>query len=330
MIDIKLLNKSSSKKEFILNNGPLFVLIILISFFSMTTKNFLSLQNLISIFHNAAPMIILATGVSLVIMTGEIDISVGTNMFLSTGIGMVLVVRYGFPEEIGILLTLVVGILFGALNGFIVVILEVNPLIATMGTMIAMRGLALNITKGMIITLPESLRVIGSMRIGYIYFDIILSLIVLIIFHGFHTRTVNGRHITAVGNGKEIAQKAGVRVRYISFLTFIISGFLASLAGLIAIFQVGGVSITFGQGNEFTAIAIAVIGGISLFGGEGNIFSGIILGAIILMVIQSGLNFIGASPYLYSFIQGCIIFLAMYVQSLKNYIQPTFKMLDSD
>jgi ribose/xylose/arabinose/galactoside ABC-type transport system permease subunit len=315
-------------RNFVLKYGFVIVMGLIYLLFSITTNNYFTLRNFIAILHDAAPLMILASGVSLVIMTGEIDISVGTNMFLSAGTGMVLVVRYGIPSEIGIALALLIGLAFGAINGLIVVILRVNPLIATMGTMIGFRGIALTITKGVIITLPEALRKLGALKIGPVFTDIVIAFGILVAVHVLHTRKPIGRHITAIGNGREIAQRSGVRVRLVSFATFVMSGLMAAIAGLIAVFQVGGVTITFGQGNEFTAIAIAVIGGISLFGGEGGILAGVTLGALTLMIIQSGLNFSGASPYLYSFVQGGIIFLAMYVQSLRSLVRAPVRVLN--
>ena len=126
----------------------------------------------------------------------------------------------------------------------------------------------------------------------------------------------------ALGNGAETAARLGVRVKSISLGTFIISGLCAGIGGLFAIFQMGAVTLQMGMGLEFTAIAAIVIGGISLFGGEGTIFPNYILGILTLGIIENGLNHLGASPYVYPFMRGGIILLAMYADSLKRSAKP--------
>jgi ribose/xylose/arabinose/galactoside ABC-type transport system permease subunit len=131
----------------------------------------------------------------------------------------------------------------------------------------------------------------------------------------------------AIGNGSDIAQKLGVPVDRTSFLTFVLSGLMASIGGVLTMSQVGSISPSLGSGYEFTAIALLVIGGVSLFGGEGTIVPGIVLGALTLTIIQSGLNFIGASPFVYPLVRGGIIFIAMYADSLKNAVARRVRLI---
>ena len=195
------------------------------------------------------------------------------------------------------LIIFAMGAILGAVNGFVVVVLRVNPLITTLGTFFTFRGLALEITNSLTITIPQGLSNFGSIRFGPIFLDILLAAVVLAVYQLIHTRSVFGRHVMAIGNGAEIAQKLGVPVDRTSFLTFMLAGLMASIGGVLTMAQVGTISPSLGQGYEFTAIALLVIGGVSLFGGEGTIVApGVLLGALTLTIIQSGLNFIGASP----------------------------------
>ena len=270
---------------------------------------------------------ILATGVALVLMTGKIDISIGSTAYLSAAIGVVLMMRLHVNPGLAMLIVLPIGAVLGAINGFVVVILRVNPLIATLGSYFTFRGLALQISNSMTISIPAQLGNLGSLRIGPIFVDILFAGIVLAIFQLIHTRTIFGRHVMAVGNGSEVAQKVGIPVDRVSFLTFTLSGFMASIGGVLTMFQVSSLSPTLGQGYEFTAIALLVIGGVSLFGGEGTIVPGILLGALALTIIQSGLNFIGASVFVYPLVRGGIIFIAMYADSLKTMSKRHVKVL---
>ena len=299
----------------------------MVAVFSIYSHNFFTLKNGLFILHAAAPSMILATGVALVLMTGKIDISIGSTAYLSASIGVMFMMRMHVNPGLAMLMVLPIGAVLGAINGFVVVVLRVNPWIATLGSYFTFRGLALQISNSMTISIPEQLGNLGSLRIGPVFVDILFAAIVLVIFQIIHTRTIFGRHVMAVGNGSTVAQKVGITVDRISFLTFMLSGFMASIGGVLTMFQVSALSPTLGQGYEFTAIALLVIGGVSLFGGEGTILPGIVLGALALTIIQSGFNFIGASVFVYPLVRGGIIFIAMYADSLKNMSKRHVKVL---
>lgn len=275
-------------------------------------------------------MFVLATGLAFVIMTSKLDISVGSTVYLSSAIGAILISRLDVPFPIAILAIIGVGLIAGAINGFTVVILHVNPLIATLGTMMALRGLALQLTNSMVISLPQYLRALGGMRVYGVYTDILFALLVLVIMHIVHTRTPFGRQVLSIGNGTDIAERLGVRVNWINFWAFVLCGLMASIAGIVLMLQLGAVSPDAGSGYEFSAIAMLVIGGVSLFGGEGTIIPGIILGGFTLTVIQAGLNYIGASVYVYPFVRGGIIFIAMFADALKAKVKVRVKMISDN
>ncbi len=323
-------SRTTSIRDFLLTYGFVLIMVGVLIFFSLTNQNFLTINNALSIMHTAAPTIILASGLALVIMTGKLDISVGSIAFLSSGISALLMQRAGVSPLVALPLILIIGILLGALNGFIVVVLRINPLITTLGAMIALRGIALQITDSRVISISEALRRMGNAKIGPVYFDIWVALVVLIIVHLLLIRTPFGRHVTAIGNNTEVASRLGVRVPWVSAMTFVLSGFFAALGGIFMLFQVGAIQPTMGSGYEFTAIVLCVIGGISLFGGEGTIIPGLILGGLTLTIIESGLNFMSASPFAYPFVRGGIIFVAMYADSLKSLVKPSVKLMTDE
>jgi ribose/xylose/arabinose/galactoside ABC-type transport system permease subunit len=226
-------------------------------------------------------------------------------------------VRHGVPSIIAIPIIMATGAACGMVNGFIVGVAKVNPFITTLGTLFAFRGGALLIIKGRSITISESLADISHFRIGPVFIDIFIALGIVFFLHLLRTRTLFGRHIVACGGSSEVAKRLGIRVSKIIVFAFLLSGLFASVGGILSMFQLGSVTLHMGEGFEFTGIAAIVIGGISLFGGRGKIIPGVLFGVITLAIIETGLIFLGASPYVYSFVRGGIIFGAMYMDSLR-------------
>lgn len=309
---------SVSVRHFILSYGFVFVVGLIFIGFSLSTSSFLTLGNIIDMMHGVVPMLILASGLALVVMTGELDISVGSVTFLTAALGSVLMVRHGVPPAVAILVIMAAGAICGALNGFIVSVLKVNSFIATLGTLFALRGIALILSKSRVISTPEVLKELSRIRIGPVFVDILIALGFVFFVHLLHARTSFGRHLVATGGEPEAAKRMGVRVSRVKFLAFLLSGLFASIGGIFSMLQLGAVTLHMGRGLEFTGIAAIVIGGISLFGGRGSIIPGVLLGVITLAVIENGLIHLGASPYAYSFVRGGIIFIAMYADSLKS------------
>jgi ribose/xylose/arabinose/galactoside ABC-type transport system permease subunit len=308
---------SARLRERALRSGFVGVLAATFLFFALATDHFATADNVLAMLHTMAPLVIVSCGLALVVLSGKLDISVGSVAFLSAAIAVLLMNDWAVHPALAFAAALGIGAALGALNGFIVVGLGINPLIATLGAMIALRGLGLYLTNAILIPIPESVRVLGNWRIGPLFVDILLMGAVLVAAHLIHKRTVFGRRINAIGNGEEVAARIGIPVRSVVFASFVLSGFLASLGGLVSLVQVGAISAYLGKGMEFTAVAVVVVGGISLFGGRGAILPGVLLGAFTFEVIQNGLNQMSANPYAYSVITGAIIFVAMYADALK-------------
>lgn len=308
-------------KEFLMKYGFVMILILVTLYFGVTTNNFFTIYNLLSILHNAAPVFIFSAGAAMVIMSGMVDLSIGSTMYLTAAIATIMISRMGIPIPVVLAVVVIVCILIGILNGWVIDKFEMSPMIATMATMIAIRGLSQQITNSVVISLPDWLRKLNSLKLAGIYLDIFLAAGILILTQIIHKRTSFGRYVTAIGNEKKVAVKLGVHVQLTTIKMYVFSALLAGLAGILTAIQTGGVATTFGSGKEFTAISVAAIGGISMSGGSGKMLSGITLGVLTLSIIESGLNFSGASPYAYRFVQGGIIFVAMYVQSYQSMIR---------
>ena len=198
-------------------------------------------------------------------------------------------------------------IIIGIINGLVIDKFDMSPMIATMATMIVIRGLAQYITNSVVISLPDYLRKLNSLKIGGIYIDIFIAAIVLILTEIVHRRTSFGRYVTTIGNDKKVAEKLGVNVRKTTVKMYVYSALMAGVAGILTAIQTGGVATTFGSGKEFVAISVAAIGGISMSGGSGRMLTGITLGVLTLSIIESGLNFAVCAGWHYLHCDVCTI-----------------------
>lgn len=274
------MKKETNVKEFLMKYGFVIILILVTAFFGITTNNFITVKNLFSILHNAAPVFAFCVGAAMVIMSGMVDLSIGSTMYLSAAIGTILIVRKNVPIILALLAVAAICIIIGIINGLVIDKFDMSPMIATMATMIVIRGLAQYITNSVVISLPDYLRKLNSLKIGGIYIDIFIAAIVLILTEIVHRRTSFGRYVTTIGNDKKVAEKLGVNVRKTTVKMYVYSALMAGVAGILTAIQTGGVATTFGSGKEFVAISVAAIGGISMSGGSGRMLTGITLGVL--------------------------------------------------
>ncbi len=296
--------------------APLIFLAVLAAF-SLLSPRFLAMNNLTNILIQSASTAIVATGMTFVLLTAGIDLSVGSMMFVSAAVAGKMVLG-GQPLWLAAVAILLAGMLYGAFNALCITWLRIVPFIVTLATLYFGRGFGLWLTETRAMNLPESILRIGSARIAGIPFPVLMLVIVVVAAHLTLTRTAFGRQIYALGNDADAARKAGIRTSRIQFAVYVISGFCAALGGLVSIAQLGAVSPSFGNQREFAAIAAAVLGGVSLFGGRGAVLPGTLLGALLIQTTENGLVIANADPYLYPLVMSAIIFLAVLLDSLRN------------
>lgn len=309
-------------KDLFLGYGVYFVLLLVVIIFSLTAPSFRTGQNIIDMMHGFAPTLIMISGLAFVVLTGAIDFSVGSIAFLSGQIGIYMMVMLEWPSAISLPLIVLAGALLGLVNGLIVELLKVNPLITTFGTMLAFRGIGYLVAGAKYIPIPKDIAGFHNLKIGPIYLDIFISILLVVLLFLIQKKTVFGKHLMAVGSNRDNASKLGVKTSKVRVIAFVVSGLFAALGSIFYMIQGGYMTPRLGQGLEFLGVAIVVIGGISLFGGEGSVL-GLILGVFTIYVIENGLQHLGLSPYIYPFLRGAIIFIAMYVDSLKNRLRHT-------
>jgi ribose transport system permease protein len=294
----------------ILNHAPLLLFLLVFSTLGMMSDRFLEIQNLMNILIQSSSLAVAAIGITFVLLTAGVDLSVGSIMFVAVAVAGKLIF-HGYPLPIGILAGLLVGVVGGAINGLLVIHLKIAAFIATLAMLFIARGFGLWLTNTRAMNMPESVTQLGSSSLLLIPVPVMVMLGVAFISQLFLSKTPWGRQVYAIGDSREFAYKAGIQVDAILLLVYVICGCCAALAGLIALTQTGAVSPSFGNQREFAAIAAAVLGGASLFGGRGSVFPGTVFGAILFQTIENGLVILNADPYLYPMIVSVIIFLAV-------------------
>ncbi|WP_243398524.1 ABC transporter permease [Deinococcus koreensis] len=293
--------------------GILAILILGAVAFSFTVPSFFSVDNAITgIGLSAAINTIVAIGLTYVIMTGGIDLSVGSTAALSAVIGADLMQR-GLPPLVAILAALAVGAVAGLVNGLLITRVQLAPFIVTLGTMTFYRGLALSYTNGQpILSLPDSYKQsLGGTVLG-LPIPLLAALALVAAFSLILKFTKTGQYILAIGGNAEAVRLSGINVDRFITLTYVISGVLAAFAALILIAQLGAAEPILGNGWELSAIAAAVVGGTSLSGGKGNVV-GALLGALLLSMLQNVLTLLGVQAFYQLLATGLIIIGAMVI-----------------
>lgn len=301
-----------------------FVLVVLLVFFSIFAPNFAAWNNMVNIMQATAVNGVLGVAVTFVIISGGIDLAVGTMMTLTAVMTGLILTNLGMPLPLGILGALASGAVMGAISGTTISKLKIPPFIATLGMMQIARGLALvfsgahpiyfNDTPSYQYISPESSisKLIPGLEIPngvFVMFGVaIIASIIL-------NRSILGRYIFALGSNEEAARLSGMNVDYWKIITYALSGMICGVAGLLVSSRLNSAQPALGLGYELDAIAAAVIGGTSLAGGRGTIL-GTIIGAFIMSVLTNGLRVMGVQEEWKIVVTGLIIIIAVYVDTL--------------
>lgn len=286
-------------------------LIVVFVFLSIASPVFLSADNLYNIGVQTSYTAVIAIGVTLVIITAGIDLSVGSVAALSGVVGVVLMAKAGVPVVLAILGGILVGAACGLVNGLLVSVAGLNPFIATLGMLSVARGMVYIPTNAKsVFGVPDSFRLLGQGVIGSIPIPIIVVAVVAVAGYVVLARTKLGRYAYAMGSNREAARLSGIPIRRYLTVVYVISGALAGFGGMIASSQVASGQPNFGIGLELDAIAAAVIGGASLFGGQGTVV-GTLIGAFLIALIRNGSVLLDVNIYYQQVIIGVVIWVAV-------------------
>lgn len=303
---------SASLLERMRQVGILFALLATVLVFSSLTPTFLTASNLTNIVLQSSVNAIIAIGMTLVIILGGIDLSVGPVLAL-VAVVTATVMLHGTSIPVAILVGLGIGVLAGLINGWLIAHLQLQPFIVTLGTMSLFRGLALIYTNGdPIFQVPQAYRSIFAGYYAGVPGPIVFLILVAILATVLLNFTRVGVYIKAIGGNEEASRLSGVAVRRYKILTYVMNGVLAALAGLVLVGRLGAAEPIAGSGYELDAIAAAAVGGTSMSGGKGNI-PGTILGALILGALRSGLTLLNVQAFYQLLASGAIIIIAVVI-----------------
>lgn len=297
--------------------GLLIAFVVLAMIISFLSPYFLKTDNLINVLMQASINLIIALGMTFVIATGGIDLSVGSIVGLS-GMGMALMLNHGVNLPLTIIITLVFGVLMGTVNGLLITRVGLPPFIATLGTMSIYRGITLIVNQGKpAYGLSAQMLKVISGRLGSIPIPVIIAFISAGIAFFILTRTIIGEYTLAIGGNKEAVRLSGIPVARYLTIVYAISGLMCSLAGIVLTARLTAAEPIAGQGYELDAIAATVIGGTSLSGGVATIF-GTVIGALIMSVLRNGLNLLNIQSYYQLVAIGVVIVIAVAIDKIRK------------
>ena len=291
--------------------------------FSITAKNFFTMRSILSMALQTSAITIMGIGETFAIITAGIDLSIGSVIALSGTVAVMAAIA-GIPIWLSMIVGLLVGVVCGLLNGLMITKMKLPPFIATLGMMMVARGVALTITNANAWPAPETFGALGNGAIfgtgpqfPGISYPVLVMIAVAIIFSFILGKTRLGRYTYAVGSNEEAARRAGINVNRVKTITYIFSGLLAALVGIILASRMTTSQPNSAIGYEMNAIAAAVIGGTSLMGGVGTI-GGAVLGSFIIGILTVGLTMAGANYFMQQIVIGLVVVGAVTIDQLKG------------
>ena len=294
------------------------VLCVFLSVFPKTSGSFFTRQNIFNVLRQISTNLFLACGMTMVIILGGIDLSVGSIIALSGCISAGCVARYNLPLPIALLMGLLVGLLVGMFNGAVISKTTIPAFIVTLATMNIAKGLAYVYTGGSPVrVVTKEWQFLGAGYVGIFPTPVVILVIVLIITAIIMNKTKMGRHMYAVGGNQQAAEFSGIKVEKVKFFVHAFSGLMAGLAGIVLASRMYSGQPTLGDGYEMDAIAAVVVGGTSMAGGSGKI-GGTIIGGLIIGVLNNGLNLLNVNSFWQYVVKGVVILLAVFLDYFRN------------
>ncbi len=304
--------------EIVGENGFIFIFIIWLVILSTSTTTFLTTGNIFTVLRQASIVSIVAIGEMLIMLLGGMDVSLAAVMGFSGIVAVSLMVNYNMPLGLAAIVCIAVGGFIGFINGVLVTIVRINAVIATLGMMNVLNGMALAYTQGKTIVGPQLDQIAFLARgyVGPIPFPVILMFVFYIVFYIILNKTVFGAHIYAIGNNEKASWLAGIKVDRMKILAFTVAGVLSGFSGLLQASRQG--SATSSMGNEFLfpILTAVILGGISLSGGKGRI-QNTLIAAIFLVTITNGMVLLGISLYVQGIVSGLILIIALSLDRLR-------------
>lgn len=298
--------------------STIFILLILIIIFTIASQNFLKVNNLLNILRQVSVLSVLTAGMTFVIISGGMDLTVGSLLGLTGVVLAQFTTKAGLPIASAIAFTVLLVTLFGMITGLLIESLQVSAIVITLGMMTVARGLAYIISGGLpVYDIPEAIVFLGQGYITGIPVPVLIMLIIVVIMGLILKYSYFGRYIYAIGGNVEAARLAGVTVGKIVVSLYALSAFLASIAGIVLAGRISSGAPASGTGAEMDVVTAVVIGGVSVNGGKGNMF-GAFIGAIIIGVLSNGLTIMNIGEYYQQIVKGMVLIMAVAFDVLAN------------
>lgn len=310
---------STLKKSTMTAIGAVLVLMVILA--SVFSPYFLDIYNLQSLIRDLAFIGMIGIGQSLLLIIGELDLSVGKIASLCGILSGIMMMSWGWNPYLSLIAALFLGLVLGSVNGLIITKLRLNAMVATIGMAGVYGGINLVLTKGKAITgIPATVHVFGKGNLGPIPYPFIFTLIVLILVLFFVKKTKTGRYIYAIGNNRDAARVLGIKVDKIRIMIYSMVGLISALAGILYVARLGSAQSSIGENWPMNSIAASVIGGVALTGGIGNP-AGALIGAAIISIIQNMIVLFGVNVYWQSAVSGFVVVIAISFSSLSAIYQ---------
>ena len=294
------------------------VLLVMVVLMTFVSPVFLSRANIEAILLGLSVEATIAVGMVILLISGGLDLSVGSTMAFTGVVTGLLLTRLSIPAPVAILLGLLAALLVGLANGLLVSKMMINPFIVTLGMLITVRGLTLVLASGKaVLNLPDSFTVVGQGRLFGVQYPIYIMLVLVVVFDLLMRNSRFFRQMYYIGGNEKAARLSGINVDWVKIFNCCLVAVLAGVAGIMITGRFGSSSLTVGSGVELRVITATIIGGASLSGGEGSVF-GAFLGALFMGVLANALNLLGVDVYWQNFVTGLILIIAVIVDVLNE------------
>ena len=304
--------------RFLKQYGILTVLIVLVIFFSITTGAFLKAENLFNITRQVAMLGISAVGMSCVILTAGIDLSVGSLMSLTNVVCAKLMVEGKMHPVTAVFMTLLMTCIIGMVNGAIINLVNIPPLITTLGMMTTLRGISYVLCGGYPIWgFPEKFRNLGQGYVGPFPIPVIIMIMIFILGWMFLNKTIYGRYVYGIGGNEEASRLSGINVKNMKYMVYILCSFMTGIASMIMLSRINTGQPKIGSSFELEVITAVVLGGVSIFGGQGRLF-GVFIGVLIMGVLSNGMIIMNISEYWQLIVRGLVLLAAVGVDNISS------------
>ena len=304
-------------KEFLLKYSFAIVFVLLVVYLSFATSKFLTVSNIVNVFRQVSNQGIIAVGMTMILIMGQIDLSVGALVAFAAVLNAIFL-KWGLSIPMSILATLGVTCLWGVLNGYVTARFRLHAFLVTMATMTLIRGVTYTLTGGYPVGgLPQDFFIYGSGQLGFIPYPVLYMIAIFMLGAFVMSSTTFGRSIYALGGNEDAARLSGINVERVKIGVFVVSAAVSGISGLVLSSRLMAGSPEIGIGWELDIVAAVIIGGTNIVGGEGKL-SGTLLGVLFIGVLSNGMILLDITPYMQQVVRGLVILGAVILNSLQE------------